>query len=180
MVKIVFYKDLKGNALDAYNQGREKMYAMAEKELQKPRSDLICRLLRPEDIGSPYPSFSQSLPTLATPGWTTGGTGLRNYANTVTIADNRFIMINGVSDRSTGVSQIKISRSGSDTRIWNIQQIPDNEDNICYVDDPVIIPQNHQLTIQAYAVASQTEYIRFIGAVVEPVGLLLAGRRGEF
>ena len=156
------------------------MYAMAEKELGKPRTELICRLLRPEDIGSAYPSFSQSLPTLATAGWTTGGTGWRNYANTVTIADNRFVMINGVSDRSTGISQIKIARSGSDSRIWNIQQIPDNEDNIGYMDDPIIIPQNHQITIQAYALASQSEFIRFIGAVVEPVGLLVAGATGEF
>ncbi len=170
----MFYKEFKGVAYEAYRLMKQDLIDMAKKELGLSEDDLVVRQLRPEDvIVSGTPQWSKT--TNATGGWATAGTGWVNLTNTFSMADNRFVGIYGISDRSTNITQLRIDRSGSRTRHWHIQElIPNCENNIMFVDDPVIIPQNELLTIQGYSLASATEYLRLIGLVVERKGLLVS------
>lgn len=170
----MFYKEFKGVAYEAQRLMEQDLMNLAKKELGLSEEELVIRDLRPEDIiisGTPQWSKTAN----ATGGWATGGAGWKNLTNTFIVADNRFIGIYGVSDRSTNVTQLKIERSGSVTRYWHIQElVPNSENNVMFVDDPVIIPQNNLLTIKGYSLASATEYIRLLGLVVERKGLLVS------
>ena len=83
----MFY-NLQGEALDAYNKMVESTVAKAMNELGLPRDGLVVRPLRAEDIGFTTPEFLKTV--TATYAW-------GNIVNTVTIADNRFVIINGVN-----------------------------------------------------------------------------------
>lgn len=160
----MFYKDLKGPALFAFQTMVAELKRRAMEELGLPESEIVVRSLRPEDIGKTTPSFH----------FATGGTGWRSYVNTFTVADNRFIGINGFSDGSSNTTQLKVSRGASDARFWNIQHLPNNENKLTFLDDPILVDQNTQLTIQAYALASATEKLRLFGAVAEKKGVLVS------
>lgn len=170
----MFYKEFQGVPYEAFKLMRQDLITMAKKQLGLSDDELVIRQLRPEDIiisGTPQWSKTAN----ATGGWATGGAGWKNLTNTFSVADNRFVGIYGVSDRSTNVTQLKIERSGSVARYWHIQElIPNSENNAMFVDDPIIIPQNNLLSIKGYALASATEYIRLIGLVVERKGLLVS------
>ena len=140
----MFYKEFKGVAYKAYQLMRQDLINMAMKELNVSEDDLVVRDLRPEDIIISG-TPQWSKTTNVTGGWATGGSGWR------------------------------IDRSGSVARYWHIQElIPNNENNVMYVDDPIIIPQNNLLTIKGYSLTSATEYLRLIGLTVERKGLLLS------
>ena len=161
----MFYKELKGTPLLSKRLMVEKLKNRALKQLGITEDELVIRSLRPEDLtGTTTGDFH----------FATGGTGWVNYVNTYTIADNRFIGIYGISDGSSNVSQLRIARSGSDTRIWNIQSLQMNENKMAYVDDPFTVDQNNELTIEGYALASATEKLRFLGIVAEKKGVVVS------
>ena len=173
----MFYKEFKGVAYEAYRLMRQDLINMAMKELNVSEDELAVRALRPEDVMvANFPQWSKSNVTASLyGGWATGSSGWVNLTNTFSVADNRFVGIYGVSNRSTNVTQLKIERSGSVARYWHIQElVPNCENDIMFVDDPIIIPQNNLLTIQGYALASATEYLRLIGLTVERKGLLVS------
>ena len=173
----MFYKEFKGVPYKAYTLMRQDLIDMAKKELGLSEDELVVRQLRPEDVMvTNTPQWSESDSTAGLyGGWATGASGWVTLTNTYSMVDNRFVGIYGVSDRSTNVTQLKITRSGSVARYWHIQElIPNCENNAMFVDDPIIIPQNNLLTIEGYALASATEYLRLIGLTVERKGLLVS------
>ena len=164
----MFY-NLEGEALDAYNKKVEETVAKAMRELGLSRDQVIVRPLRAEDIGFAAPEFLKTV--TATYAW-------NNIVNTVTIADNRFVIINGVNrgfgQGTTNVfSQLRLTKSGKTARIWNIQGVEDLASNTVYWTDPVEINQNNQLTIEGYAVRATTDKLVMLGAVVEKRGLVI-------
>lgn len=166
----MYYK-LEGEALDAYNKKVTELIGRAQTELGLARDDIIVRPLRAEDIGFSAPEFLKSILDAATYGW-------NNIVNTYTIADNRFVLINGVNrgfgQGTTNVfSQLRITKAGKTARIWNIQGVEDFVTNTVYFMDPIDISQNHQLTIEGYAVRETTDKMTLLGAVVEKRGLVL-------
>ncbi|KKM97076.1 hypothetical protein LCGC14_1171670 [marine sediment metagenome] len=165
------YYNLEGDALDAYNKNIQELIAKAKEELGLPRDELVVRPIRAEDIGFSAAQFLTTVAKASTNGWV-------NIVNTVTIADNRFVMINGVSrgfgQGTTNVfSQLRVTKAGKTARIWNIQGVEDFITNAVYWDDPVDVKQNQQLTIEGYAVNSTTDKMIFLGAVVEKRGLII-------
>lgn len=166
----MFY-NLEGEALDAYNKKVEETVAKAMRELGLSRDQLIVRPLRAEDIGFSAPEFLKAIAAANTNAW-------NNIVNTVTIADNRFVIINGVNrgygQGTTNVfSQLRITKSGKTARIWNIQGVEDFIGNTVYFMDPVDINQNNLLTIEGYAVNNTTDKLVMLGAVVEKRGLVI-------
>ena len=164
----MFYK-LEGEALDAYNKTVEETIAKAMRELGLSRDGLVVRPLRAEDIGFTAPEFLKA--PSATYAW-------GNIVNTITIADNRFVIINGVNRGfgqgiTNAYSQLRITKSGKTARIWNIQGVEDLVGNTLYWTDPVVINQNNQLTIEGYAVRSTTDKMVILGAAVEKRGLII-------
>lgn len=167
---MAFYQELKGVALDAYNKMVSVLMSKAGKELSLGKPDLILRSLRPEDIVPTTTGCWCFAPT-TTLGWNT-------LINANTIADNRFVGINGVSDGTAAplLSQVRITRAASVAVIWNIQELQTNVDNRMYVDDPFTIDQNTSLTIEAWNCTTTTAScynLVFLGAVVEKRGLLV-------
>ena len=175
---MTFYSELKGTPLDARNKCCNEVLRRAQQQLGLPREEIILRPLRPEDIGiridgNLVPKFKFSLTN--TLDWNT-------LITTETIADNRFVCISGVfteHDTPTRIHQIKITRAGSDARIWNVQRVAVQDDKQMFVDDPIIIDQNTQLTITAYngllttTSASTWEEFGFIGCVAEKRGMVI-------
>lgn len=163
------YPKFEGVPVAAYDRMKEELIARAMKELGLPRSELVDRPLRPEDLG------------LSTPQWTftlSSTVGYVAMINTVSIADNRFVGINGVCYTNTNptVNQLKIERAGSTARIWNIQQAQYNENYSVWVDDPVTIGQNEVLTVYQYCSGATTqaaELIVFYGVTVEKRGIVV-------
>lgn len=166
---MAFYRQLRGPALQAYNEMLNEMLARAVRELNLSRPELVLRSIRPEDVELANPVWAFSVTT--TTGW--------NTLVDDTIEDNRFVGIIGVHyDPGTElISQLRISRKGALKRLWNIQEIPSTENKVEYVDDPIIVDQNTTLKIEAYNSTSSTDAtheITFKGAVVEKRGLLVA------
>lgn len=162
-----FYPEFKGIALMAYNEMVEEMFRKAEVELKLNRTELVLRPIRPEDVG------------LTTPEWYflfNGGSAAWNTIISVTIADNRYVGLNGVyhNEAITDASQVKVTRAGSVIRYWPTHQITQWKHLTGWVDDPFIVGQNTILTIEAWSrTASTTVDFGFIGAVVEKKGLLI-------
>ncbi len=141
-----------------------KIWDKGKDQLNLPESDLIHRSLRPEDIGYTDPVY---IATIASTAW-------QNLVNTYSIADNRFVGINGVNYNTTSISAVQFDREGKTARIWSIQQIMDSEDKIAFADDPITIEQNTLFTLKAYFIStSDSSKVTFVGRVVEPRGLLV-------
>ena len=173
----MFYKEFKGVPYEAFRLMRQDLINIAKKELSLSEEELVVRQLRPEDVMvADFPQWSKTNVTAGVyGGWATGGSGWVFLTNTYSMADNRFVGIYGVSDRSTNVTQLRITRAGSVARYWNIQElVPNCENNMMFVDDPIIIKQNDLLTIEGYSLTSATEYLRLIGLTVERKGLLVS------
>jgi len=160
---------LEGRALEAYNVMVAKLKEKAMRELKLPESEIVIRPLRPEDLG------------LSTPEWTFNvgsATAWNTEIDNTTIADNRFVGINGVlieESGEMGCTQIKITRMGQDVRYWQIQGVNYLEDSCIFFDDPVTIDQNTTLTVKFYCRTADTDFqCCFLGAVAEKRGVLVA------
>ena len=170
---MTFYGELKGTPLDARNKCCNEVLRRAQQQLGLPREEIILRPLRPEDIGYAQPKFKNSIST--TLGW--------NYlVTTYTMADNRFVCISGIfteESTPTRVHQIRITRAGSVARIWNVQRVAMQDDKQMHVDDPIIIDQNIQLSVEGYngllttTSANTWEEFGFIGCVAEKRGMII-------
>lgn len=170
----MFYPELTGDALAAYNEMRNKLVQKAARELlgiswvpgMPIPEQLVVRPLRPEDLG------------LTNPEWyfASISTGWNNLVDSKTIADNRFVGIYGVylNEDAGELEELKITREGTDTRYWPIAQIRYFESDTGYADDPVTIDQNTTVTIQGYvASASTITGFALLGLVAEKKGLLI-------
>ena len=163
---------LEGDALDNYNKMVEELKRKAMSELGLLASEIVVRPLRPEDMGFSTPQWTKTVAWSGTNAW-------NKIVNTVTVADNRFIGINGVH-RGTGqgtttqFTQLRVTRSGKLARYWNIQAVEDFIGNSQYFNDYITVDQNNQLTVEGYALATTvTEKMVFLGAVAEKRGLVL-------
>ena len=159
----MFYPKLEGPPLEAYNVAVQTIRQRAIKELNLDPEQIIVRPMRPDDLD-----------LTAEWTWTTGTSAdTATYINAITVNDNRFMAIYGISYADNDVSQLTINRGGSDARIWNIQHINNFTDNVAYVDDPVTMDQNTQVTIKGYAINSATTKLIFIGVVAERRGIII-------
>lgn len=169
----MFYPELVGDALDAYNQTKNKLIKKAAKELlgidwepgMPIPGELVVRPLRPEDLGlsNPYWQFNMS-----STGW--------NTMISTTIADNRFIGIYGIynAEDAGEIEEIKINREGTDARYWPVANIRYYEEKVGYADDPITLGQNTSVTVSGYAASASTlTEFAFRGLVVEKKGLLI-------
>ena len=81
------------------------------------------------------------------------------------------------SEESTPlIHSVKITRAGSVARWWNTQRVAIQENNELFVDDPIIVEQNQQITIEGYNGLTSTDPTHefgFIGCVVEKRGLVI-------
>lgn len=180
----MFYPELKGPALDAYRQMVAKLKDKAMQELALGPEDIVTRDLRPADIGgdASTPDYRVGLTALT---WTT-------IVNAASIADGRFVGINGVSmtTNSTAiptlgaggdatnivpnVEQLRITRKGSVARYWNLKPIGGFENLTGWADDPITIDQNTTITVEGLSrLASSITGFSLIGAVVEKRGILI-------
>jgi len=162
------YHELRGVPLDAYNKCCNELLRRAQDQLGLPREELILRDLRSDDLGVTG-KWKFSITT--TSGWNT-------LVNTYTIADNRFICISGMFTEETTplIHSIKITRAGSVSRWWNVQRVALQDDNELHVDDPIIVDQNQQITIEGYNGLTSTDATHefgFIGCVAEKRGLVI-------
>ena len=166
---MVFYPEFKGVALAAYNQGIDKLKSKMSREIGLAVDGGIIRPVRPEDLGSTYPWWQ--LNQVATNTWT-GFVG----ATTTTIADNRFVLINGVyfNGSSKELHQIRVTREQSVTRYWVVTPIRGFVSHTGYADDPWTVDQNTVFTLEGIcsSVSTLTEF-DFIGAVAEKRGILI-------
>jgi len=161
----MYYYALEGTAKSRLDMAISKMRELARKELKLEESEIVTRTLRPEDVG-------------LTGEWTfdTGGTGWVTLIDSASIADNRYICINGVfypQSSTQNVTQLEISRAGQVVRYWQIQGANLTENLAIYFDDPVIVKQNETLTVKGYSLASSTEKIQLLGATTEKIGILV-------
>ena len=164
----MFYKELRGTALEAYNSMVSKLYEKAEKELGLPKENLSFRPLRPEDVRFDDARWYANLTSTLT--WT-------SVIANKEIADARFVGISGVFNAEAWgrIQQIRIKRMGSDIRYWDVSHIPNYQDKIGYADDPVTIDQNTTVTIDIQGVTTSTSTNwGLIGGVVEKKGLLVS------
>lgn len=166
----MYYK-LEGNALDAYNKKVDEAKRKLMMQEGLTEDQIIVRILRAEDIGFADSQFKKAIAKANTNAW-------NNIVNTITIADARFVVINGVNrgfgQGTTNVfSQLRITNAGKTARIWNIQGVEDLITNTKYFTDPILIAQNNQLTIEGYAVNSTTDKMVMLGAAIEKKGLIV-------
>lgn len=162
------YTKMEGPALEAYGELRRELLARAMKELALPADQIVIRDLRPEDLGLSTSEFTFSLTSAAA--W-------NNLVNTYTIADMRFVGLLGVRypmSSAQAVTQLKVTRAQSVSRIWQIQGLNFLENEQVYFDDPAIVDQRQQLTIQAYCpTTNAAEKLMLLGVVAEKRGVLL-------
>lgn len=166
---MVFYDEFNGVALAAYNQGIDKLKSKMGKELGLAVDGGIIRQLRPEDLGSTYPWYE--LNQTSTNTWT-AFTG----CNTDTMADNRFVLVNGVyfNGSSRTLHQVKITREQSVTRYWVVSPIRGFKSKTGWADDVWTVDQNTVFTIEGIC-SSISTLVDFdlIGAVAEKRGILI-------
>lgn len=162
--------ELKGAALDAYNELHTNLNERARRELGLSGADILSRSMIPTDVGLTNPFWTFSI---------TGTSGWQTLIATQVISDNRFVGINGVSyDEGTPLfGDLEISRGGSDAKRWNVQNLPMVDDGATrHTDKPVTIGQNETLNIRGYNGTTSTnpsEVLILNGITVERKGLLL-------
>lgn len=165
---MAYYEKLEGAALQAYREMVRTLKEKAMKELKLSEGELITRMLRSDDIGA---SVASSTFNVSAAGWNT-------IIDSKTVADNRFVGINGVLVAESGtsvVSQLRITKMGDIKRYWVIQDVNFLESPVVYFDDPITVDQNTTIKVEAYGMATDSEWrCNFIGAVVEKKGLLVA------
>lgn len=162
---MAIYTKLEGTSLVAREQ---MLQSLKSKFIQQVggNTPMVIRTLRPEDLG-------------LTGSWSfaTGATGWVTYINSVVIANNTFIGINGVRNLTTttpqAVTQIRITREGNVARYWDIQGINQFDNPEAFFDDPITVDQNTTIKLECYSIASATEKLVLIGDVVEKRGILI-------
>jgi len=167
---MAFYPELKGIALSAYNEMVQKLIAKAEKELgQKYPDELVLRPLRAPDVVVNTSTISWVFTPNTATSWNT-------IIDDKTIADNRFIGINGVwhGEGITEISELRITKQGRVTRVWDLLPIKQFRNQVGYADDPITIEQNMTLKVECWSrTASTLTHFSLIGAVVESKGILI-------
>lgn len=156
--------------MEAYRTMVGSLKKKAMQELKLPEGEIIVRSLRPEDLGLTNPDWTFNI---AASSWNI-------LIPAYTIADNRFVGINGVFVAESGeqaVTQLKVTREGQVKRFWQIQGANFLQDQTEYFDDPITVDQNTPLTIQGYAPSGTSDTAFrciFLGAVAEKRGVLVA------
>ena len=169
-----FFPQLVGPALDAFTRGVRDIRERARRELNLSEDNVIIRSLRPEDLGR-----ASTVTNAKSWQWvlTNSGTTSTDVLSGVTIADNRFCMIAGVSvdGGATGddsLSQVSITRKGSVAREWNLEYAKAQLGRSCFFSDPITMDQNTTLTVSIYSLATATHSVAFLGAVAEKRGMV--------
>ncbi len=142
--------------------GVTDIMAMAEQQLGLPRSELVMRGLRPEDIGLTT-SFSFT---------STGVNTWESWFSSV-VPDNVFIVIQGVSYSGSSFSQLRISAAASTSGYFNLNFIAGLESQLFYAAQPIIAQQNQLISGEIISNAIATENVSLMGTVVERRGLLI-------
>jgi len=163
---MTYFYYFRGVPLEIYGKLVMELKRRSLRELRE--EEIIVRPLRPEDLG------------LGTPEWTFNIiTTTWNVMINTTIADLTWIGIYGILyaiSNTQAVSQLEIVSMGNNERYWQIQGCNFTENSSFFFDDPVIIDQNTNITINGYGVANgATEKICFLGVVVEKKGILIQG-----
>ena len=141
---------------------RTDLLSMAEQQLGIPRSELVMRGLRPEDLG-------------LTTSWSFTSTAINTWENwvTATVADNTFIAIEGVAYGGTSFSQIRINAGAATSALWNLNFVAGLQSQLWYSASPIIAQQNQPVVIDVISNAVATETIGLMGTVVERRGMLI-------
>ena len=181
---MAFYQTLEGPALDAYRKMLSDLKAKAMRQLSLGEDEIVVRQLRPADLYSADASTSDYPIGLTAAVWT-------NIVNAQTIANNRFVGINGFMVRNVGtavtgvqnnlipyapsVEQVRVTRKGSVARYYNVKHIPQFQTQIGYTDEPVTIDENTTITIEGLARVASSIAATFdiLGIVVEKKGILI-------
>lgn len=189
---MAFYPELKGVALDARNTAIQKMVEKAMRETGLPYKDLVVRPLIPTDLGNGGGTWETIEVT----------TTLAELHN-VTVAQDTWLSIYGISLQpslnDTGgiaglssagsvnyvvtqalnreeIQRLRISRKGTVAREWTVNMIPGWTDRTGYVDDPIIVDQNTNITTSFVATSGSTldqDSYAFLGDVVEKRGITI-------
>lgn len=188
---MAFHKKLEGLALQARNDAIKVMLERASVELNVPKENLVVRPLRPTDLGN----LGGTWETVEI------GTTLSELHN-LSVGDNRWLSIYGlymqpsIYNTSVGsllsagtgpfitaqitnneeIHRLQISRKGSVVREWTINPIPFWESHTGYVDDPIIVDQNTNITTSFVASGASTldgRAYALLGDVVERRGLVI-------
>ena len=163
------YQTLRGPALNAHLRAQQKALSIAE-PLLGGRSALTVRSLRPEDLNSSLNSWNFSV---------TATSSSSNLINNQSISNNRWPWINGISypDSTPLIDQVTITGKGETLRVWNIEDIPNFQDNVGYFDDPVLLHPNTNVTVAGYNGTTSTSTavnLILLGGVVEQKGQVTA------
>ena len=165
---MAIYFELTGDAYEAYRQMVEELRSRARSQLKVSDESLVTRPLRPEDVGLTTPKWEFNISSADA--WNT-------LIDNKTIADNRFVGINGVlygMSAQGAVTMLRVKRAGDIVRYWPIQDLNYLENATAFFDDPVMVDQNQPITLEGYATkTSSTERIVLLGAVVEKRGILV-------
>lgn len=166
---MVFYDKFEGVALSAYNQGIDKLKSKMSREIGLAVDGGIIRPVRPEDLGSSTPWWS--LNQVAANTWT-----VFTGASTYVMADNTFVLINGVyfNGASGSLHQVRITREQSVTRYWVVSPLRGFVSRTGWADDPWTVDQNTVFTMEGIcsSISTLTDF-DLIGAVAEKRGILI-------
>lgn len=171
----MFNSKLEGEALEGHRKGMNELYRLASEQLKVPRSELVARPLRPDDIGPTVAGSTQDYRYGQT------ATAWDTIINGKTIDDGRFIMINGVyiggtiaNGPAVPIEQIRFTCKGSDVAYWETTPIGNFESKTGYIDQPIIVGQNQSITVKTWGrSASSIVDWAILGMVVEQRGLLI-------
>ena len=188
----MFYPELEGTALDAHKRMVDKLVAMAQKEMGLGIDDLSIRPLIPADL---LPGISSTTSDYLYGQTANAFTSIGTPAiTTVAMADNRFVGINGVhngqasgsiaevgwssldagssgGNKVPSLRQLRVTRKGSTSRIWDIEPLYDFKNKTGWVDDPIIIEQNVTYTLEGLSrVAASIRIFSLLGVTVEKKG----------
>ena len=168
----MFYPELEGNALKAYEGMCAKLKSKAMSELGLGPDQVILRPLMATDIGYGEEGDWSQMST----GTTAGAAGWTGSNQVVTVPNGRWIGIHGISTADTAgkLTQLRIQREGSDARYWDVSHIHAFQTQTGYADDPVTVDQNTSMTILNYArTASSLNLTNLLGCVAEKRGMTI-------
>lgn len=132
------------------------------------KKEVDLRQLRPQDVFSSESTYS----------WchTMSDSADTTIVNAAQNKSNRWYYINAVA-HGEGVGELirlKIKRAAQDAREWYVEMIHTWDENIGYVDDPVIVEEDQVITVTGYASTASTICDwGLLGEVAEKKGLLI-------
>ena len=142
--------------------GVTDIMAMAEQQLGLPRSELVMRGLRPEDLN-------------LTTSWNFTSTAANTWENwfSTSVADNTFIVIQGVSYGGTNFAQLRVSAAASTSAYFNLSFIAGLQSQLYYATVPVTAQQNQLIMGEVISKAVATESTNLMGTVIEKRGITI-------